>query len=267
MEKVFVNSLPKAGTNLLAKLIELIGYKYDNLGIASTLLLGKYYFLRKIIRGTIFHKNPIIVGLDLPIGINPKWLNKKLERVEIGEYITGHTNYSDHLYYLLSKNDFKIILVIRDPRDVLVSYAYYVAKTKTHFIYDFYSKLKHEDRLMFTITGGKANDLYIESFGTMLRKLNGWFTKNNVLIVKFENLIGPKGGGNREQQLTTIRIITDFLAVRTVDYERIANNLFGGTHTFRKGKIGSWRKELMKTHIDKLKEELGDLLNAWGYEW
>ena len=266
MEKLFINSLPKSGTNLVAKLAELLGYKYNKVGIAATLLLGKYFFIRQLIRGDIFDRNPIIIGLDLPVAVSEKWIKKKFNNLPNKEFISGHANYSDHLYYILQQEKIKTIQVIRDPRDVLLSYVHYVAKTPSHFIYEFYQAKSFDERLKFTLEGGMANDLYMESFREMLKKVDGWFNKDKVMIVKFEDIIGKNGGGSEKKQADAIGQIIEFLNVKNDDIKSVSNQLFGGTHTFRKGQIGSWKDELTDEQIKLVRKHLDDIVVTWGYE-
>jgi hypothetical protein len=269
MNKILVNSLAKSGTNLVQKLIEMLGYEYAKLGISSTLIIGKYYLIRQLIRGAKLSKNPIIIGPDLLVAISPRWLERRLSRLQEGQYITGHANYTDHLYELIQKHKIKTVQVIRDPRDVLVSGAHYVASAEDHFAHGFYKSLPWEKRVMFAITGGKTDKFHLESFAAMLNGVKGWLKKEDVLTVKFENVIGPEGGGDRRLQSEEIMKIANFIGVG-IEEERanqIADSLFGGTKTFRKGTIGSWRDELSQMHIDKLKETTGDTIESWGYKW
>ena len=46
----------------------------------------------------------------------------------------------------------------------------------------------------------------------------------------------------------------------------IANQLFGGTATFRKGQIGAWKKEFTQEQKELFKEHAGQLLIDLGYE-
>jgi len=268
MKKVFVNSLPKSGTNLVSKFLKLIGYKYANLGLASSLILGRYFFIRQLIRGVLFTKNPIVIGLDIPYSIRAEWLEKKLEKLETGMYITGHARYSDNLYMLLKKHNLKIIQVIRDPRDVLVSYVHYISNNPSHFLYKCLRKMNYKEKYEFLLYGGKCNGLYIESFRTILLNIDLWISKNDIFIIKFEDIIGSKGGGNDNKQLSIAKQILDFLEIKS-DISKlkfVLDNLFGGTHTFRKGKIGSWKEEMPKDIVDKLLKETKDIIKKWEYE-
>lgn len=262
--KIFINSLPKSGTNLVSKFFELTGYEYKNVGVAATLVLGKYPLIRQILRGALFSKNPVIIGQDLPVAIRSNWLDKKLNSLENGEFITGHANYTDHLHQLLMKNAIKSIQVIRDPRDVLLSYIHYVGTTKTHFMYDSYHKLDFNERLLFTINGGVSNNLHIESFNTMLHSLHGWFDKQDVFIIRFEDIIGDKGGGSIEKQYKLFEELESFLDEK-IDKEYIIEKLFGGTHTFRKGMIGSWKEEFDDKQKSIIHHSIGEIIKLWGY--
>ena len=269
MSRILVNSLPKSGTNLVQRLLELLGYAYAKLGLTSTLLIGKHYLIRQLIRGAKLSKNPVIVGQYTQVAISPKWLERRFSRLKEGQYITGHANYSDYLYSLLQNHNIKIIQVIRDPRDVLVSGAHYLANEKTNYVYNFYKNLPWEERVMFFLTGGKTDKFYLESFATVLDSVKGWLRKENVLTVKFEELIGPEGGGDKTVQLDRIKDISKFIGmdIEEAGLQKVAHALFGGTKTFRKGAIGSWKEELSQKHLEKLKETTGDTLESWGYEW
>jgi hypothetical protein len=267
VKKLFINSLPKSGTNLLSRIIDLSGYRYRDVGLAATLVHGRFYYLRQFLRGALFDKNPLIIGQDLPMSISSKWVGAQINNISIAEYITGHCNYSDHLYLMLKEQNIKTIMVVRDPRDMLISYAYYVAKTPSHFLYNHYKNLTHEERIDFTINGGKAGTLYIESLAGMLNSLNGWFNKSDVMIVKFEDIIGSKGGGNDEVQKLTVENIFNFLDIEQTKMNNVLENFYGASHTFRKGQIGNWKEELTNKQVADLKNNIGYIMNYWNYEW
>ena len=93
-------------------------------------------------------------------------------------------------------------------------------------------------------------------FKECLKKIDGWFDKENVLVIHIEIFIGEKkGGGSLKTQKQTLIKILDFLKIKdnyTDDQiEKIRLNLFGGTHTFRSGKIDSWKTELSDNMIKK----------------
>ncbi|NPA52253.1 MAG: sulfotransferase domain-containing protein [Aquificae bacterium] len=264
------NALPKSGTNLLQKLFELMGYKYDRLGIAESLILGKIYPMRQLIRGAKFDKNPLHIGFYSPVAVSSRWLLRRIKRVKRGGYISGHANYSERLNYILEKYKVKVVHIIRDPRDVLVSHAHFFAKKKDYFLYPLFSNLSFEDRIKITLNGGFYEEigLHLNSFSYALENVLMWKKSNNCLIVKFEDLIGEKGGGSKEKQMETIESILIFLKRKDLlnEIEELADKLYGGTHTFRKGKKETWKEELSTKLKKEIHDSIGNLIIELGYE-
>lgn len=88
------------------------------------------------------------------------------------------------------------------------------------------------------------------------------------LLVRFEDLVGERGGGSCAAQRKSIEQICSYLDL-DVDKQKIASvqeNLFGSSGTFRKGQIGSWRSEFSEEHKVAVKEVAGNLLIELGYE-
>ncbi len=90
------------------------------------------------------------------------------------------------------------------------------------------------------------------------------------MLVKFENLIGPKGGGSYEQQLKTIMKISQHLGIplSLQKIQTVIADLFGGTWTFREGQIGGWKKYFTPEIKKAFKQDprLIQLLIDLGYE-
>jgi hypothetical protein len=271
MEKLLVNSLPKSGTNLLQRVVEIIGYKYSKKSISSANILSDFYFFRSLFRGSLFDKRQVIVGLDVKVSISQRWIEKRLRSIKKGEYISGHLNFSEYIFYLLYKHNFKIIHIIRDPRDVLLSHIFYAKKEKKHLFHNIYKSLSIDEAINITLQGGFYNGLYMNSFKKILEDTYGWIResqkKSNILIVKFEDLVGEKGGGSKMKQLNTINDISKFLKINCdINVDKLSNNLYGRSHTFRSGKVSSWKKELNKEQVKKIEKEVGNYIELFGYE-
>jgi len=107
----------------------------------------------------------------------------------------------------------------------------------------------------------------IDSF-KYLRSLN-----DEYLIVRFENLVGEEGGGSRKLQLEEIYKIASYIGVKLFRKEALylADHLFGTDEkqhgqTFRKGQIGSWKKQFSEPHKKRFKELYNAYLIEYGYE-
>jgi hypothetical protein len=95
------------------------------------------------------------------------------------------------------------------------------------------------------------------------------WTEHDVCLVRFENLIGPLGGGSCEAQNTEIRKLAAYAGVQldAGELEQIASAVYHrGSSTFRKGIIGDWRNQLTPEHRTAFKSVAGQLLVDLGYE-
>jgi hypothetical protein len=165
----------------------------------------------------------------------------------------------------------KAILVLRDPRDVVVSHAFYAAATPSHPLFESFQSLSVSERIMASIVGVKppwAGERRLLGIGERCRNLIPWITHPLNYTTRFEKLVGPSGGGARDAQLEEIANVARHLGFRHQrrDRERIADDLFGGTATFRKGLIGAWREFFTAEHRRAFRDEAGDVLIELGYE-
>lgn len=179
-----------------------------------------------------------------------------------------HLLYSSRNAFLLEKNNIKLFLMIRDPRDQIVSFAYF-APTQPQ-LWGFSRNMSTEEIIYELI----VSDLFYKQLwpGTMgideyYRAFLPWMNTKNVCVVRFEDLVGPQGGGSLELQLGTMRKIADHLGICPTDDEllSIALKLFG-KWTFRVGQIGSWKSHFSEYHKKEFKKAAGQLLIDLGYE-
>lgn len=191
---------------------------------------------------------------------------------EKNSFFHMHAYYSENLLRLFTDNGYKIIFLIRDPRDQLISLLFFIQDQKweyNQFIKpdSTFSALSIEERIEEMITG--------EKFGTPIplffsKKRIGWMhNEKDVLTVRYEHLVGPKGGGSLAEQIASIQSICKFInAEASVDIVAIAQSCFGqnGEWTFRKGQIGDWKNYFTDRHKMLFKELWNDLLIDLGYE-
>jgi len=109
----------------------------------------------------------------------------------------------------------------------------------------------------------------IVSITQMYHSMLAWEKALNFIMVRFEDLVGPKGGGDLEQQHLAIRRILNHLGygdVRQEVIERIGESAFGKSGTFRRGKAAAWREAFTADEVELFKTYAGDLLIDLGYE-
>jgi hypothetical protein len=198
-----------------------------------------------------------------------KWgdFNSLLKKLRPGQIVVSHLGFSKNVLRTIEQEDIKGILMMRDPRDIVVSQMHYIIRRKKHPRHGvFWAQQDDKKRLELAILGHK--ETHLTSIGDRLAEFYGWL-ENGFLPVRFEELIGPRGGGGATEQMRVIRQIYGFLGVdldpRTA--KRIAGALFSSVSpTFRKGTVGGWREyfDLETTHL--FKAVAGDSIVKYGYE-
>jgi hypothetical protein len=101
-----------------------------------------------------------------------------------------------------------------------------------------------------------------------LEGITTWKNRASVFVTFFEKLIGPQGEGSREAQVAELQGIASHIDLQLSEAKLvlIADEVFGGTRTFRKGTIGRWHQAFDKDHRQACKELIGDYLIEFGYE-
>jgi len=278
--RIFLNSFPKGGTNLVLRLLELCGYETKQPYVSANLLLQRPRWARKILRGFSNNlsneSNPeinpkaIAVGVDSPVYVRKAWLERYLSSLKDGQALPAHCLYTDNLHGLVKEQNIKIIQVLRDPRAIAVSNAHYLAKQEKHPMYSFYQSLPDFDsQLAFSITGGKVNsELTLNSIAERAMFIAPWVEQEDVLSIRFEDLIGAKGGGDDDLQRAAILQVLNFLDLENDDVNvwHVQNNLFGTSATFRQGQIDSWRDSFKEMHFKAYNAVAAELTKSWGYD-
>jgi Sulfotransferase domain len=266
--RVVANSIPKSGTNLLARLLTLLGFEQTSeMGIREHLVAGPFSTARKLLRARSAEK--VTIGVVSPQRIDRRWLGRRLSRVPDRCFVTAHCVYSPELASLFAGEQMRVVCILRDPRDVAVSQMHYIKQRQDHFAHEAFLKLPSDhERLLHSIQGGELGGRRLQSLDERYRQFLGWQDDENAIVVKFEDLVGPRGGGSAEAQRRTVERVArhvslepDKRMMRTVE-----ENIFGVSKTFRKGKIGGWRSEFSEEHVQAAKEIAGPLLVKLGYE-
>ena len=242
--KVLANSIPKSGTNLLLRAL----YLFPSLH-------RKFY-------KTLDNRSTVI--------------NKVIGSIKKGEICSAHLKYTDEIFEALNNNNVRNIIIVRDPRDIAVSNAMYITyKDTRHRLSDYFiNNLKSDNqRIMASIEGVPASELNdgVESLSleSHYNSYMRWNDNKDCLVIKFEELIGPNGGGTEQDQINCIHSIVNHIGLNTNDAEirAVAKQVFNPTsRTFVKGQIGSWKAVMSDKHKEKIKSSVGHHLIELGYE-
>ncbi len=173
----------------------------------------------------------------------------------------------------------KWIFCIRDPRDAVVSLVFYL-ENRFGDQRDFmsidsaiYDPLTIDQKIEAVLTGSCCTNY----MATYLKPFVGWTKSSQGLTIRFEDLIGPQGGGQRDSQIQAIKQIASYLHVTLSEQEirRIAvhtnsfstpivQNALGTSYTL--GQTGNWRLFFNDANKNLFKELFGTELIQLGYE-
>lgn len=269
--KVFVNSMPKSGTNMVQLLVEKMGYTYSNRSLAASSTTGRYEFIKKMLRSPCFSRADVHLGVEYDASVSSQWLQRYVSSVAERQYLSGHAAYSGYLGSLLSDEVIKIILVLRNPIDVLLSMTKYIVEPQNTW-YPFHSylaSLEFMERAEFLVRGGldSHSGRYYRGMKFQYAALEGWLDYKGLLVVRFEDLVGKKGGGSDSQQKKVIENVATFTGMDPSLANQISSSLFGHGPTFRGGQIGKGKVILGDQIVYLVEEELkhSKLLAKSGY--
>ena len=185
----------------------------------------------------------------------------------------------------------KVILLVRDPRDVIVSYYHHKSRREPLRDFWWFQKKRRETHSRFagTLTDFLAQD--IGSFDTLLRYYAVWeqarHTPSEFMLLRYEDMqADPAGQLRRVLDFMGLAAITDAEVKEAVEYSSFSNmrkiesgeevksfKLKAGdvndpnSYKVRRGKVGGYRDELTPAQIEKLERKMASGLSAfYGYE-
>lgn len=240
--RILANSTPKAGTNLLSRLLRMMPNTVDRWG---------------------YHIDETLPGIE-----------RQLRSIRRGQVVTAHFPWSEDISGIARDLKCRVFLMVRDPRDIAVSNVNYVTRMDlSHPLHPVLAQLPDDDaRLLAMIAPGAELLAGLPNVwrNDGLKTFLPWLDEPNCQIVRFEDLVGAKGGGSDQTQHATIRQIATHIGADVDDaaIERLAHDLFGssGSKTFHKGQIGGWKAYFNARHIAAFKGRSNETLLRMGYE-
>ena len=229
---VICNSYPKSGTHLLYQIL------YSTPGLKRW---------------------DDIISVQALCGVmnTPNHIRWKLGSAPNQSIVRSHLMCSQEILDIFSEHHCKLLFIYRDLRDVAVSHARWITKEERIFLHDIYQQEPSFDKqLMNSIMGVPVGT----PFGSNLSQPNiaqdfsrwyGWLQHPDTLAIKFEDLVGERGGGCEDKRLHIVEQIMDHLQVK-MSAEEI------------KTKFGSYEMNPEESHTFKkeVKVRLGDGKNT-----
>jgi hypothetical protein len=243
------NSVPKSGTHLLLQVLQ---------GLPATTHYGSF------------------IASTPPLTFRERSEGNHLRLIRAlapGEICPAHLFYSDSFEVALDRLNCVHYIIYRDPRDVVVSEAHYLAEMTWWHRMHKYIKQIHDpaEQISRAILGfNSSNADFPYDYPDVAQRFSrylGWVRNTNVFAIRYEDLIGP----NLKALLGNIAVryferSTQSHKVEETVEAMLANINPEKSHTFREGKAGGWKKVFTERHKTQMKDVAGQLLIDLGYE-
>jgi hypothetical protein len=245
---LIVNSFAKSGTHLLAQVAE---------ALPNTVDYGTFIAVAPAIRFRPRTEEAMV---------------RMLERVVPGEVARAHLWHRLQIEGQIRRMNAVHLFIYRDPRDVVVSEAFYLADMAPwhRLSRNFRRCSSLEERVSLSIGGlADAGSLYPD-VGRRFADYVPWLVDPNTVAIRFEDVVS-------ERFAEVVRRVGRLYSVRSsgrLDGDAL-EQLVGRaraaldpsrSHTFRQGTTGAWRDVFTPAHKSLMKEVAGSLLVDLGYE-
>lgn len=248
--RVLCNSFPKSGTHLLYEALLGAGVyqPWDDI-VSWQSLSGRANSFRHL-----------------------QW---KLRAAPDNSVVRAHVPFDPQITDTLASDRYAIVTIVRDPRDVIVSHAHWVRKEPRFYLHSVYRRSTLDEAIMMSAVGVPLGAVPYSnvSFPGVVEDMvrwNGWIEDPRNVVVRFEDLVGARGGSTTGRQEAAVRRIGAHIGWGDVELEACLATLRQGdgteSHTYRQGRIGAWADVLSADHLDAFASRGGAaLLDTWGY--
>ncbi|MDP3894579.1 hypothetical protein [Nocardioides sp.] len=248
--RVIANSMPKSGTHLLASLLDqLEGMRFGGRLVAFDC-------------GDQYHP-------DAPL----RDLEKRLRNVRDSHYLGGHLIRDPRVEELVAASGVRFVTILRDPRAVVVSGAHYVMDAKQlkgrAEALERFPDLSSILRALVFGDGEPGDPGYFPEIGERYAAYVDWVDAQVGTTVLFEDLIGGRGGGSQDRQVSEVARLVGYLGYHAgvESADAVAQRLFSEKAiTFRAGSIDSWREDLPADLVEEIETRCAGSMARLGYQ-
>ena len=266
---LFGNSVPKSGTHLLAQILS----AFPGVGLAVDRGMGPILTYER--QTGRLRATAELLG--------------DLQRLKAGDLCFGHVIAAPEIVQLWSqpsvasdrssvasdRSSVAHFFMLRDPRDVVISHAFYIADKATQNVHHAYYKSLPtlDDRIRVSILGrpdwqaaGATGGDFPDIRGRFEKYL-GWLEDPHLCLLRYEEFI-------QDRQANLERML-DYACQRGFQLHLPRAQALASlseaiqpkrSFTFRKGESGEWKQHFTAEHKQLFKEAAGDLLIQLGYE-
>jgi hypothetical protein len=247
MVKALVTTLPKSGTHLLSAMLHGLGLRRHPFAgleeIAAGLLSSDQSAAKACVQAIL----------------------EAIEAAPDNAFILHHVPHTKLLMGALAQRDVRVIALIRNPFDVIVSQAHHLLARPQP---DTPAGLSLHAMQHWICSGGDDGALIPPLAKRNFGLMHGWVEDGRALLLRFEELVGPRGGGLFSDQLAAGLKLREFLGL-DIDTAGVTQALMDSFRPeidlFRRGQIGSWKEEMAPNTAEQVRLGYGRVFENWGY--
>ena len=228
---LYLISIPKAGTHLLFRLAQALGYAAG--GISPMQPRGAHWYY-------LLHSNAHTTTRE--------FFRDELQRAPFGN--------RDHPFMRSPA-----LFNYRNPLDILVSEANYWHIDGNSPLSVVLGPLSFEERVARLIDDGWL----LESIRDRVGEYAAWLDCSNVIPVSFEEIVGGAGGGSDESLDALVWSLQLKLHVPGMPEHIRAAASDRSSPTFREGRINGWRQALPSEAVRQIEALPQDFMDVFGY--
>ena len=169
------------------------------------------------------------------------------------------------------------VYIVRDPRDVAVSFAHHIGKSFEEIVDQMI-----DERFMICESNFMEKGFDSTIISSWSNHLNSWknFDNQKILVIKYEDLVNDTYNeflkvleflnklynlDINENKIKKSITLTNFNKLQSLEKSSGFNEKTKSKQFFRKGKIGSWKIELSKNLAKKLEKSFKNEMMSLGY--
>lgn len=235
---VIVNSLPKSGTNLLLQIV--------------AALPGLRDF------GAVVAQTP---SLTLKLRSQAE-MDQRIARIVPGEIIHGHIYYSPETEAALARINAVNLFIWRDPRDVLMSEAHYIANmNRWHKMHKTFAALDDVEAQVRLAVVGTGDDSVYPGAEERVGAYMGWVNAPKCVSLRYEELVDPGLQLDQCQRILDAYAAASDAPMTLPTAQELVDAINPEkSHTFNRGGIARWKNEMSAENQALCQERLGPWL-------
>ncbi len=263
--RLFFTSVPKAGKNLIYSFLAAVGFERHGLRREPAIHFCEAPWFGASRR--TYASPPLEPGEENRLAEAWTRFLAGLADFPAGQAHHHHYPFQAELAAALARRRVPKTLLIRDPRDILVSMAdYLLVQSKPSHLAARFAGWPRPALIERLFTGDAA----LAPFCDYLASFEGWRQDGGTLTLRFEDLVGDRGGGDGDRQIAAFTRLARHAGME----ENPALIQHGAAYafnpkagTFFRSRAGRWREENEPSVRALLAAPgLRALAARWGYE-